>query len=118
MYKFFLIIQMHLLFPHHHLHMHGKSVLKEETIDEPTGSEALLALNADPAEAKRKAVALEDDTCLEAVNEESFLGYFREHPQQVLHIMQQLSGNLRRRTNEYVEVCRKIQELAEKEELK
>ena len=39
----------------------GKSVLKEETIDEPTGSEALLTVDADPAEAKRKAVALEDD---------------------------------------------------------
>ena len=34
----------------------GKSVLKEETIDEPTGSEALLTVDADPAEAKRKEI--------------------------------------------------------------
>ena len=39
----------------------GKSVWKEETIDEPTGSEALLAVDADPVEIKRKTVAIEDD---------------------------------------------------------
>ena len=39
----------------------GKSVLKEETIDEPTGSEALLTVDADPAEIKKKTVAMEDD---------------------------------------------------------
>ncbi|MBR0357686.1 MAG: citrate lyase holo-[Clostridia bacterium] len=39
----------------------GKSVLKEETIDEPTGSEALLAVDADPVDTKRKTVAMEDD---------------------------------------------------------
>lgn len=39
----------------------GQSILKEELIDEPTGSEALLAVDADPAETKRKTVAMEDD---------------------------------------------------------
>ena len=38
----------------------GPAVLKEETVDGPTGSEALLALDADPAEIKRKTVAMED----------------------------------------------------------
>ena len=44
--------------------------------------------------------------------------FFQENPNRVLMVLRHLSGNLRRRTNEYVEVCRKIQELAEKEELK
>ena len=39
----------------------GAAFLKEETVDEPTGSEALLVLNADPAEIKRKTVAMEDE---------------------------------------------------------
>lgn len=39
----------------------GKSVLKEEIINEPTGSEALLAVDADSVETKRKTVAMEDD---------------------------------------------------------
>ncbi len=36
------------------------AILKEETVDEPTGSEALLVLDADPAEIKRKTVAMEE----------------------------------------------------------
>ncbi len=39
----------------------GPSILKEETVDEPTGSEALLILDADPAAVKRKTVAMEDE---------------------------------------------------------
>lgn len=39
----------------------GRYVLKEEAIDEPTGSEMLLAVDADPAEIKKKTVAMEDD---------------------------------------------------------
>ena len=39
----------------------GTVILKEETVDEPTGSEALLVLNTDPAEIKRKTVAMEDE---------------------------------------------------------
>lgn len=35
------------------------AILKEETVDEPTGSEALMVLDADPAEIKRKTVAME-----------------------------------------------------------
>jgi len=38
----------------------GPAVQKIETMDEPTGSEALLLLEADPAEIKQKAVRLED----------------------------------------------------------
>ena len=38
----------------------GSAILQEKTVDEPTGSEALLVLDADPAEIKRKTVAMED----------------------------------------------------------
>ena len=64
------------------------------------------------------AVALEDNTCLEAVNEENFLVYFREHPEQVLRIMQQLSGNLRKASRDYAETCRRIAELSAEEDAK
>ena len=39
----------------------GPAILQEEAADEPTGSEALLVLAADPAEIKRKTVAMEDN---------------------------------------------------------
>lgn len=39
----------------------GPAILKEEAADKPTGSEALLVLAADPAEIKRKTVAMEDN---------------------------------------------------------
>lgn len=39
----------------------GTAILKERTVDEPTGSEALLVLDADPAEIKRKTVAMEEE---------------------------------------------------------
>lgn len=38
----------------------GSAILQEKIVDEPTGSEALLVLNADPAEIKRKTVTMED----------------------------------------------------------
>lgn len=64
------------------------------------------------------AVALADNTVVESVTEESFGEYFRRSPAQILMIMQQLSGNLRRTSREYAEVCREIQALVEKEEQK
>lgn len=39
----------------------NSAILKEETVDEPMGSEALLVLHADPTEVKRKTVAMEED---------------------------------------------------------
>ena len=72
----------------------------------------------DHAPRSAAAVALDNSTTVGLITEEGFGEFFEENPSRVLMVMQQLSGNLRRRTNEYVEVCRKIQELAEKEELK
>lgn len=64
------------------------------------------------------AVALDDNTCVEFISEESFGEFFRSKPVMVLKIMQELSGNLRRTSRDYAEVCSKIQALAEKEGLK
>ncbi len=61
------------------------------------------------------AVALEGETALGVVTEADFGEFFRKNPARVLMVMQQLSRNLRRRTDEYVEVCRSIHELSVKE---
>ena len=61
------------------------------------------------------AVALESDTCLSMITPENFAGFFAENPARVLAIMQQMSHNLRRRTDDYVAVCRDIKEFVEKE---
>ena len=61
------------------------------------------------------AVALEADTFVAEVSEESFGEFFEKNPARVLMIMQQMSHNLRKRTNDYVDVCRAIKELSEKE---
>ncbi len=72
----------------------------------------------DHAPRSATAVALEDGTSLGLVTEEGFGAFFQENPARVLMVMQQLSNNLRRRTNEYVDVCGQIQELSKKEEQK
>ena len=61
------------------------------------------------------AVALEDNTFVGEITEEGFAEFFRENPARVLVVMQQLSHNLRNRTNEYLKVCREIHELAQEE---
>lgn len=91
-----------------------EKLLAEYTQDGYFGEMGLL----EHAPRSTDAVALEDDTCLEAVNEESFLVYFREHPEQVLRIMQQLSGNLRKASRDYAETCRRIAELSAEEDAK
>ena len=62
------------------------------------------------------AVALEDDTTVASINEENFGEFFERNPANVLMLMQSMSHNLRRRTDEFVAVCRSIKELSEKEE--
>ncbi|MBO5496899.1 MAG: cyclic nucleotide-binding domain-containing protein [Clostridia bacterium] len=61
------------------------------------------------------AVAMEDGTTLAVITEESFGEFFDRNPANVLAIMQQMSHNLRRRTDDFVAVCRSIKELSEKE---
>ena len=91
-----------------------EKLLAEYTQDGYFGEMGLL----EHAPRSAAAIALEDNTCLEAVNEENFLVYFREHPEQVLRIMQQLSGNLRKTSRDYAETCRRIAELSAEEDAK
>ena len=61
------------------------------------------------------AVALEDDTVLDAISEAEFLRYFDEQPTKVLLLMQQMCSRLRRTTRDYMEACRTVYETAEAE---
>jgi CRP-like cAMP-binding protein len=69
----------------------------------------------DHAPRSATAVALEDETSISFVTEDSFGEFFEKNPARVLMVMQQLSQNLRKRTKDYVEVCRTIHEQAVKE---
>ena len=62
------------------------------------------------------AVALEDDTNVASITEENFSEFFEKNPANILVLMQRMSHNLRRRTDDFVAVCRSIKELSEKEE--
>ena len=86
-------------------------LLKEYYPDNYFGEMGLL----DHAPRSATAVALEDETCLGVITEESFGEFFQKNPARVLMIMQELSQNLRKRTKEYVDVCRVIVEQADKE---
>ena len=86
-------------------------LLKEYYPDNYFGEMGLL----DHAPRSATAVALEDETCVGVITEESFGEFFQKNPARVLMIMQELSQNLRKRTKEYVDVCRVIAEQADKE---
>ncbi len=58
-------------------------------------------------------VALDRDTQLKVITEDSFLSYFEEKPVKVFQIMQQLSQRLRQTTQDYLEVCRTVYETVE-----
>ena len=61
------------------------------------------------------AVAMTDNTTVASITDDTFGEFFKKNPANVLAILQQMSRNLRKRTNEYVRVCRDINEAAEKE---
>ena len=61
------------------------------------------------------AVAMVDNTTVASITDDTFGEFFKKNPANVLAILQQMSRNLRKRTNEYVRVCRDINEAAEKE---
>lgn len=61
------------------------------------------------------AVALADRTTIAPVTEEDFGEFFKENPARVLMVLQQMSRNLRKRSNDFVRVCLEIKELSEKE---
>ena len=61
------------------------------------------------------AVALEDGTRLQSIDEKEFSSYFRDQPERVLTIMRQLSHRLRKRTAEYNSALRTLEELQQKD---
>lgn len=87
-----------------------QKLLKDYYQDQYFGEMGLI----DHAPRSATAVALEDAT-VGIITEAAFGDFFRKNPARVLMVMQQLSHNLRKRTDEYVEVCREIHDQAEKE---
>lgn len=61
------------------------------------------------------AAAMEANTSVAPVNEDNFDEFIRNYPGETLLIMQQMSGNLRRTSRAFAEVCREIQSLSEQE---
>ena len=61
------------------------------------------------------AAAMEANTRVTPVAEDNFGEFIRNYPVETLLIMQQMSGNLRRTSREFAEVCREIQALSEQE---
>ena len=91
-----------------------QKLLKEFLPDQYFGEMGLL----EHAPRSATAVALEDESSVEAVTEENFGDFFRKNPARVLMILRQLSGNLRRTSLDYAETCRELQALAAEEETK
>ena len=88
-----------------------QSLLAEYIQDMTFGEMGLL----DHAPRSATAVALDNETSVAVVTEETFGEYFKKNPERVLLLMQQMCHNLRRRTKEYMELCGEIRELAGKE---
>lgn len=61
------------------------------------------------------AAAMEPNTRVAPVAEDNFGEFIRKYPAETLRIMQQMSGNLRRTSRDFTEVCREIQALSEQE---
>ena len=59
------------------------------------------------------AVALEDETVLQEIEEKEFAEYFKSRPVRLLGIMRQLSRRLRDRSEDYMAACRVLERLKE-----
>ena len=94
--------------------MPNEKLLQKYFPDEYFGEMGLV----DHAPRSATAVAMEDNTSVGVIDEESFGEFFQENPNRVLMVLRHLSGNLRRRTNEYVRICGEIRELSGEEEQK
>ena len=51
------------------------------------------------------AVAMEDGTCLQVIDDAEFSSYFQGQPERLLEIMRQISARLRDRTEDYKAAC-------------
>ena len=68
----------------------------------------------DKAPRSATVVALED-TLVYVIGEADFNDFFLKQPEKALMIMRQLSGRLRKRTEDYIEACRAVHEVLENE---
>ena len=62
------------------------------------------------------AVALEENTIVTAITIGDFAAYFREEPEKLLAIMNNMSLRIRSLTQDYLDVCRTALEMSEGEE--
>lgn len=62
------------------------------------------------------AVALENTEC-NAIDGDAFADYFKNDPDRIISIMQNLSGRLRELSNEYLDVCKTIGEYLAQEDV-
>lgn len=51
------------------------------------------------------AVCMEDDTCIQKISQADFSAYFKEHPDRIYTIMQQLGSRIRKTTEDYLKLC-------------
>ncbi|MGN0713317.1 MAG: Crp/Fnr family transcriptional regulator [Anaerovoracaceae bacterium] len=51
------------------------------------------------------AVCMEDDTCIQKISQADFGAYFKEHPDRIYTIMQQLGSRIRKTTEDYLQLC-------------
>ena len=63
------------------------------------------------------AVALQDNTQLTVVSEETFADYFRKRPVKVVRMMQGMGRRIRGLTEAYLEACSAITEAAEEKDI-
>ena len=64
----------------------------------------------DHAPRSATAVAMEDDTIVDVITEDTFLEFFEKNPAKMLVILQQMCSRLRRTSREYAEACHTIRE--------
>ncbi len=89
-----------------------QTLLTELAADEFFGEMGMI----DHAPRSATAVALERGTQLREITEDTLGELFRERPDVVLMIMQQLSGRLRQLTRDYKEVCKTASRIKKIEE--
>ena len=88
----------------------NEKLLTELTAGDFFGEMGLL----DKAVRSATVVALED-TEVNEITEADFNDFFRQNPEKVFQIMQQLSQRLRRCTENYLDACRAVYEVVENE---
>ena len=69
----------------------------------------------DHAPRSATVVALEKDTMLTKISEESFMAFFEENPYVILDVMQQMCNRLRMTTKAYTEACHTVYDAVEAE---